>query len=60
MQPIRIIEIPKMKAMYSGPLSSKEKFEQLLHGLAIITRPYPASCFPERLYVRPVTYSIYM
>lgn len=28
MQTIRIIEVPKMKAVFSGPLSSQEKFEK--------------------------------
>lgn len=30
MQSIRIVEIPKMKAVYSGPLTSKERFERFL------------------------------
>lgn len=47
MQSIRIIEIPKMKAVYSGPLSTKEKFEKFNTWFSKYHASLPCELFPR-------------
>lgn len=47
MQPIRIIELPKMKAVFSGPLSSREKFERFVTWFHKIHASLPGELYPR-------------
>ena len=65
MQTVRIIEIPKMKAVYSGPLSSKEKFGQFIKWFSEYHASLTCELFPrdfmwynERLHAQEWFYAL--
>lgn len=65
MQSVRIIEIPKIKAVFSGPLSSKEKFEKFIKWFSEYHASLKGELFPrdfmwynERLNVREWFYAL--
>lgn len=47
MQSIRIVEIPKMKAVFSGPLSSKEKTEKFIEWFSTFHASLNCELFPR-------------
>ncbi|WP_148408739.1 hypothetical protein [Murimonas intestini] len=47
MQSIRMIEIPKIKAVFSGPLSSKEKFEKFIQWFSEYHASLKSELFPR-------------
>jgi hypothetical protein len=65
MQPVRIIEIPKMKAVFSGPLSSEEKLKGFIGWFSTYHASLEGELFPrdfmwynERLHVREWFYAL--
>ena len=65
MQSVRSIEIPKMKAVFSGPLSSKEKFEKFVEWFSTYHASLECELFPrdfmwynERLNVQEWFYAL--
>lgn len=65
MQAIRIVEIPKMKAVYSGPLSTKEEFENFIAWFSKYHASLQCELFPrdfmwynERLNAREWFYAL--
>lgn len=65
MQGIRIVEIPKMKAVFSGPLTSNEKFQWFVEWFSHFHAALPCELFPrdfmwfnERLNAREWFYAL--